>query len=262
METVTHGGRTTAYERAGDDREGAAVLYVHGSGANREIWRAQLDDGPQPATALDLSGHGDSADVDADPGFETLSAYADDVLAVADATGSDVLVGNSLGGAVCLHLVLERDASPAGLVLAGTGAKLAVMDDLRTWLDEAFDRAVEFLHAGNRLFHDPDHPAIEDSKATMGAVGQATTRRDFETCHRFDVRERLGEIDAPTLAVCGEHDGLTPPRYHEYLAENVPNASVAVLADAAHLAMIERPAAFDAALSAFVRELGDGTHRS
>ena len=262
METVTHGGRTTAYERAGDDRDGSRVLYVHGSGANREIWRAQLDDGPHPAIALDLSGHGDSDDVDADAGYEALSAYADDVLAVADATGSDVLVGNSLGGAVCLHLVLERDASPTGLVLAGTGAKLAVTDDLRAWLDEAFDRAIEFLHAGNRLFHDPDHPAVETSKATMRGVGQAITRRDFETCHRFDVRGDLGGIDAPTLAVCGEHDGLTPPRYHEYLAENVPDATLDVLDDAAHLVMIERPAAFDDALSGFVRELGEGTHRS
>ncbi|WP_049898588.1 alpha/beta fold hydrolase [Halococcus agarilyticus] len=262
METVTHGGRTTAYERAGDDREGASVLYVHGSGANREVWRAQLDDGPHPAIALDLSGHGDSEDVDADAGYEALSAYADDVLAVIEATDPEILVGNSLGGAICLHLVLERDVSPAGLVLTGTGAKLAVMDDLRAWLDEEFDRAIAFLHAENRLFHDPAHPAVENSKATMREVGQATTRRDFETCHRFDVRRQLGEIDAPTLAVCGEHDGLTPPRYHEYLAENVPNATATMLADAAHLAMIERPEAFDDALSGFVHEVGDGTHRS
>ena len=262
METITHGGRTTAYERAGDDREGARVLYVHGSGANRDIWRAQLDDSVRPAVALDLSGHGDSDDTDADPGYEALSAYADDVLAVADATDPEIVVGNSLGGAICQHLALERDTSPAGLVLAGTGAKLTVMDDLRAWLDEDFDRAVEFLHAENRLFHDTDHPAVESSKATMRETGQAVTRRDFETCHRFDIRGQLSEINATTLAVCGEHDGLTPPRYHEYLAENVPNASVAMLADAAHLAMIERATAFDDAIEEFVREIENDTHRS
>ncbi|EMA49409.1 MULTISPECIES: alpha/beta fold hydrolase [Halococcus] len=262
METVTHGGRTTAYERAGDDRDGARVLYVHGSGADREIWRAQLDEDTRPAVALDLSGHGDSEDVDADPGYEALSAYADDVLAVADATDAEILVGNSLGGAICQHLALERDASPAGLVLAGTGAKLTVMDDLRAWLDEDFDRAIEFLHAEDRLFHDTDRPAVESSKATMRAVGQATTRRDFETCHRFDVRGQLDGIDAPTLAICGEHDGLTPPRYHEYLAENVPNATATVLPDAAHLAMIEQPTAFDDAIEGFVREIEDEMPRS
>ncbi|EMA44239.1 alpha/beta fold hydrolase [Halococcus saccharolyticus] len=262
METVTHSGRTTAYEQVGSDRDGKRALYVHGSGADREIWRAQLDEGARPAVALDLSGHGDSADVDADPGYETLSAYADDVLAVADATDAEIIVGNSLGGAICQHLALERDASPAGLVLAGTGAKLTVMDDLRAWLDEDFDRAIEFLHGENRLFHDTDHPAVETSKATMAAVGQATTRRDFETCHRFDVRGELDGIDVPTLAVCGEHDGLTPPRYHEYLAENVPNATTTVLADAAHLAMIERPAAFDDTIDEFVRGIEDDTHRS
>lgn len=262
METITHGGRTTAYERAGDDRDGAAILYIHGSGADRGMWRTQLNDGPQPAVALDLSGHGDSADIDAAAGYETLSAYADDVLAVADATDCEIIVGNSLGGAVCQHLVLERDPSFAGVVLAGTGAKLAVMDDLRAWLDDDFDRAVEFLHEENRLFHDIDHPAVETSRATMDEIGQAVTRRDFETCHRFDVRGRLDEIDAPTLAVCGEHDGLTPPRYHEYLAENVPNATAAVIEDAAHLAMIERPAAFSHAIDEFVAGIEDDARRA
>jgi len=85
----------------------------------------------------------------------------------------------------------------------------------------------------------------------MTAVGQAVTRRDFETCHRFDVRDRLSEIDVPTLAVCGEHDHLTPPAYHESLAAKVPAATMAMVPKAAHLAMAERPTAFNEALAGF-----------
>jgi 3-oxoadipate enol-lactonase len=252
METSSHEGRTTAYEQVGEDRDGASVVYVHGSGADKDIWRGQLERSTRPGVALDLSGHGDSADIDAKPGYETLSAYADDVLAVVHETESEVLVGNSLGGAVCLHLALEREMSPTALVLAGTGAKLAVREDLLTWLDEDFEQAVEFLHGSGLLFHDPDTDALERSRTTMCAVGQAVTRRDLRSCHTFDVRRRLGEIDSPVLALCGEHDGLTPPRYHEYLAANIPDSDLTVLPEAAHLAMVERPDAFSDAIDNFL----------
>ena len=254
METVNHSGRETAYERS--DGEGAPVCYVHGSGLDHRAWRFQLNRSEQPAVALDLSGHGDSGNVDVDPGYETLSVYADDVLAVAEETNCEALVGNSLGGAVLLHLAFERDFSPEALVLCGTGAKLAVQEDVLTWLDEDFERVVEFLQGSGLIFHDPDPEILETSKATMFETGRKVTRRDLRSCHTFDARRRLGEIDAPTLALCGEHDGLTPPRYHEYLAENIPTSELAILPDAAHLAMLERPMAFNNVLDEFLSRIG------
>jgi pimeloyl-ACP methyl ester carboxylesterase len=257
METVTHDGRETAYRLAGgsrdEDTDSAEILYVHGSGATHRVWAGQYGpNGPaHPAVALDLSGHGDSADVETPPGPETLVAYARDVKAVAEATGADVLVGNSLGGAVCLHLAIETAFEPAALVLAGTGAKLTVLEDLRTWLAADFERAVAFLHGPDRLFHDADARTVERSKRAMRETGQAVTRRDFCTCHRFDVRERLSDIDTPTLALVGEHDGLTPPAYHQYLAEHT-GGEYAEIPDAAHLAMVERPAAFNQRVGAFL----------
>jgi pimeloyl-ACP methyl ester carboxylesterase len=263
METVTHHGRTTAYERAPTEGSGRAdadtggesaspICYVHGSGGDRGLWRAQLERVTRPAVALDLSGHGDSDDADADPGYEALSVYADDVLAVVEATDAGVLAGNSLGGAVALHLLVERAFTPEAVVLCGTGAKLTVLEDLRAWLAEDFERAIDFLHGPDRLFHDPAPEAVERSTATLRETGRATTRRDFETCHRFDVRDRLDEVGVPALALCGTDDGLTPPRYHEYLAEGISGGELAVVDDAAHLAMLERPAVFDAAVEDFL----------
>jgi len=261
MEFVPHHGRETAYRLAGDDDEtdGLDVLYVHGSGATHRVWAAQYGpDGPShPTTALDLSGHGDSDDIATDPGQETLSAYARDVVAVARETDTDVLVGNSLGGAVVQQIVLETEFEPAGLVLAGTGAKLTVIEDLREWLADDFERAVEFLHGDDMLFHDVDDRTVERSKAEIRDAGQAVTRRDFLTCHEFDVRGQLDEIDVPTLAVVGEHDSLTPPAYHEYLVKRLPDCEYGEIEDAAHLSMAECPAAFNRTM----REFLDGLQR-
>ena len=254
METVEHLGRETAYSYSDRGGDGPPVLFVHGSGGSHAVWKSQRRLADRwPVVALDLSGHGHSADIDASPGFTALAAYADDVVAVAEATDARVLVGNSLGGAVVMHVLLEREFSPDAAVLVGTGARLGVLDDLLEWLEEDFERAIGFLHGEDLLFHDPDPRLVETSKELMRETGRGVTYRDFLTCHRFDVRDRLGEIDVPTLSLYGEHDRLTPPWYHEYLAENVgADGRLAEIDDAAHLVMLERPAAFNEALASFL----------
>ncbi|ELY56941.1 alpha/beta fold hydrolase [Natronococcus jeotgali] len=253
METVRHQGRETAYDVADRGGTGPTVCFVHGSGGSRAAWKAQhrLAD-RYPVVAVDLSGHGDSEDVDADPGYTRLSAYADDVAAVLEETDADVLVGNSLGGAVAMHLLLEREPDVEAAVLTGTGARLGVLQDLLEWLADDFDRAVEFLHADDRLFHDPSPELREESIEGMYDCGRAVTERDFLTCHRFDVRKELHGIDVPTLVVYGEHDQLTPPQYHESLADEIDDAELVEISDAAHLAMLEQPAAFNEAVADFL----------
>lgn len=257
MQTVSHHGRDTAYRHARPEAAGPTALYVHGSGGNHRLWAGQY--GPRgpthPAVALDLAGHGSSPDVDTEPGPETLSAYAADVVAVARETGATVLVGNSLGGAVVQRVLLDGTLHPEAAVLAGTGAKLAVIAALRDWLAEDFDRAIEFLHEPGRLFLDPTPERRAASVEAMRDTGRAVTRRDFLTCHEFDVRDDLADVDVPTLALVGEADELTPVTYHEYLAETLPNCTLRVLSDAAHLAMVERAAAFNEAIGDFLQAL-------
>ncbi|MDS0276430.1 alpha/beta hydrolase [Halomicroarcula sp. S1AR25-4] len=254
METVAHHGRTTAYRVSSGDGDGPVALYVHGSGATHRVWANQYaPSGPtRPAAALDLSGHGESDDIDSPPGPETLAAYAADVVAVARAVDADVLVGNSLGGAVAQWVTLETDWRPEALVLVGTGPTLPVFDGLRDWLETDFDRAVAFLHGRDRLFHDADEELAARSREEMRETGQAVTRRDFLTSHQFDVTGRLEEIGVPTLAVCGEHDTLTPRSYHERLASEIPAGEFAVIPDAAHLAMLEQPAVFNETVQDFL----------
>jgi pimeloyl-ACP methyl ester carboxylesterase len=256
MERVTHDGRETAYRRFDRGGDGPTVCFVHGSGGTKDVWKSQARLADRfPGVAVDLSGHGDSDDVATPAGQETLDAYADDVVAVAEATDATVLCGNSLGGAVALRVAVERDLALDGLVLAGTGAKLAVAEPLRGALADDFERAVSLLHEPDRLFHDAPPEYVELSEAAMRECGRAVTERDFLTCHRFDVRERLDEVGVPALALVGAHDELTPPAYHEYLADGIPAGELAELPDAAHLAMLEAPAAFNEALSAFLSRL-------
>ena len=248
METVFHDGRTTAYRATGFG-SGPQICHVHGAGGTHGVWVEQYGDrNGTPAVAVDLSGHGDSDDVDTAPGTETVEAYADDVVAVCEATGASVLCGHSMGGAVALWVALERDLGLEALVLADSGAKLSVDDGLLESLERNFESAVASLHVPDTLFHDPDDELVEVSERGLLSTGSAVTLRDFRTCDAFDVRDRLGEVTLPTLAVCGEHDRMTPPRFHGYLAAELSDCEFEEIPGAAHMSMLERPERFNEAV--------------
>lgn len=256
MNTVSHHGRTTTYRVDETGGDGDPVLFVHGSGVDGRLWQEQRRlASRRPVVTLDLSGHGGSEDVAAAPGGETLNAYASDVIAVAREIDARTFVGASLGGATALTIALERSLSPDALVLTGSGAKLAVLSDLLDWLRSDFEQAVEFLHRTDVMFHDADSTLVDQFKQTMYETGQAVTRRDFETCHQFDVRARLEEVEVPALALVGEYDRLTPRWYHEYLADNLPDCRLRIIDDAAHLTMLEQPGRFNDALREFFDEV-------
>jgi pimeloyl-ACP methyl ester carboxylesterase len=268
METLTHDGRTVAYRRTGSGD--APVLYVHGAGGDHRLWVHQYaPHGVGPAVAVDLTGHGGSDDADLGPGEATLDAYAADAVAVARETGARAVVGNSMGGAVALWATLEHGLDPDALVLCGTGAKLGVgrvarraMDSssgqgprevpLLDLLEDDFDAAVEALSAPDLLFHDADPDTVERATAAMRETGSEVTLRDFRTCDRFDVRDRLDEVAVPALALTGAHDGMTPPAFTEYLGAELPDCETALLDECAHLSMLERPAAWNERVRRFL----------
>ena len=69
----------------------------------------------------------------------------------------------------------------------------------------------------------------------------------------FDLTARLGEVRAPTLVIAGAQDVSTPIERAVELVDGIVGAELEVL-DAAHLANVEQPADFTAAL---VRHLAD-----
>lgn len=258
MEHVTHDGRVTAYHDATAETD-HRTLYIHGSGGTHSLWAKQYGRPEHDAVALDLSGHGESEDIDLGPraGLDAMEAYADDAVAVARETDATVLCGNSLGGAVAMTVALDRDVDLDGLVLVGTGAKLGVADELLDALANDYDAAVEALLDEDMLYHQMTDDRRADTREIFTGVGPRATGRDFRACDAFDVRDRLDGIEVPALVINGEHDGLTLPRFHEYLAEHLPNARHVELADTAHMPYFERPDAFDTAVDEFLAETAD-----
>ncbi|HUN28947.1 MAG TPA: alpha/beta hydrolase, partial [Alphaproteobacteria bacterium] len=74
-------------------------------------------------------------------------------------------------------------------------------------------------------------------------------------CDAFDRIGQLAEVTLPVLAVTGERDVLTPPKFAQSLADRIPGASARIVPRAGHLAMAERPGEVNEALRAFVNHV-------
>jgi 3-oxoadipate enol-lactonase len=67
---------------------------------------------------------------------------------------------------------------------------------------------------------------------------------------KLNTTPRLKEIKRPVLAIAGEQDAAAPGT--RYIGENVPGAKLVMIPQAAHIANIEQPDAFNRALREFL----------
>jgi pimeloyl-ACP methyl ester carboxylesterase len=70
----------------------------------------------------------------------------------------------------------------------------------------------------------------------------------------YPIRDRLSEISCPTLIVWGRRDWLVPVKDADKFERLIPNSRKVVYEGTGHMAMLERPAAFNALVDEFLAE--------
>jgi pimeloyl-ACP methyl ester carboxylesterase len=200
---------------------------------------------------LDLPGHGRSKG----PGRDTIEGYAEAVAAFLRVVGIEqaVVAGHSMGGAIAMRLALDYADRVAALVLVATGARLRVASTILEGIGSDFEGTVQLIT--RFAWSSEGRPSlIELGRQALLEAGPDVLLGDFIACDRFDVMARLGEIEAPTLVIAGSADRLTPLKYARFLNEHLPDARVAIIEDAGHMVMLERPAEAAQAVQEFLRE--------
>lgn len=203
---------------------------------------------------VDHRGHGESP---VPPGPYTVEALAGDVVALLDRLGIErvAFCGLSLGGAVGMRLALDAPERIERLVLCCTAARFGAPE---TWTDRAATVRARGMEAValtvlQRWF---TPAAAPETVARLRALLLATPAEGYAACCEaiagHDMRGALGGIKAPTLAIAAADDPATPPAQLEAIRDEIAGARLEVIDRAAHLANVERPAAFTGALTDFV----------
>ena len=87
----------------------------------------------------------------------------------------------------------------------------------------------------------------------MASVPEATYRAMMLALMGFDQRNALKDIAVPTLVLSGSKDNNAPAPMMAKMATYIPSANYVELDGVGHLANLERPAAFNAALDQFLK---------
>jgi pimeloyl-ACP methyl ester carboxylesterase len=220
---------------------GTPIILIHGAAANHVIWSGELRrlEGRR-VLAVDLLGHGRSeAEVP-----ETIQAHVEALLKWMDALEIEraIFAGHSMGGAIAQQIALSAPTRCAGLILMATAAKLPVNPNILNLVRSDKQQVAEMI---NKWEWSPTAPAELKAKALarLLEVPAEQMYRDYAACNNFDISDRLAEITMPTLVISGELDKMAPRAWQEALVAGLPNATLAIIEQAGHYLILEKPQA-------------------
>jgi len=237
------------------------LVFVNSLGTDWRMWDPQaaaLEDRFR-IVRYDTRGHGQSG-VPAEPA--TIDQLGRDLLALLDHLGIERahVCGLSLGGLTALWLAARHPERVARLVLADTAGRIG---STAGW--EARIAAVRaggmvavrdtvvarFLSAAFRSRHPDITQAIGATLTRTDPVGYMAACAALRDANLWTL---VPTIRSPALVIAGALDETTPPAQAAALHAALAESELVILPNAAHLANIEQPEAFNAALLAFLTQ--------
>lgn len=254
------GSIATARGRIGFSETGGGkatpIIFLHGVGSDKSVWAPQLEyfGRSRRAVAFDYPGYGESEFIPA----ATRDDYAASILAAMDALGIEraQVCGLSLGGVIAIAMHAAAPSRCASLIIADS---FAVHPDGQAIHDRSVAasrsmsmRALAEARAGVLLGSAATLALKTEVIETMAAIDLAAYRLGTAAVWLADQRDRAAAIDVPTLIMVGEEDRITPPALSEELHRLIPGSRLERVVAAGHLANIEQPPAFNAAIESFL----------
>jgi proline iminopeptidase len=276
-------GYRTWYRIVGDlDSDASPLLALHGGPGSTHHYFAPLERlaDERPVIVYDQLGCG-SSDRPTDVEW-SVELFRDEVAAVREQLGLERihLLGTSWGGMLAQEHFLSGASGIQSIVLSSTLASIEewaaeqrrLLRELPAELVDVFER---LDRAGK--YGDPEYKRIEELYFDRHFYRGPKPRAELERMNAerapdvyvamqgpnewtitgrlrgWDVRDRLHEIDVPTLVVRGRYDMCTAP-IAATLVEGIASAREVVLEHSSHTPVLEETERYLEVLSAFLAE--------
>ncbi|TVP33305.1 3-oxoadipate enol-lactonase [Streptomyces griseus subsp. griseus] len=233
-----------------DGPEDAPVLVIGPSlGTTWHMWDRQVPELSQHWRVFryDLPGHGGA------PAHAAASVadLADRLLATLDGLGVQRFgyAGCSIGGAVGADLALRHPHRVASLALVASSPRFGTADEFRRRGVIVRTNGLEpMARTAPEHWFTPGFAAAQPAIVEWAVQMVRTTDPGCyiaacEALAAFDIRGALGRIGVPTLVLVGAEDQVTGPAEARTLVAGIPDARLALVPGASHLAPVEQPAA-------------------
>jgi 3-oxoadipate enol-lactonase/4-carboxymuconolactone decarboxylase len=211
---------------------------------------------------IELPGHGEAPAL---TGPYTVEGLGEQVLATMDArrAAKASVAGLDLGGLVAIWLAAKRPDRVDRLAVCCAAPRFGTAE---SWNERA---ATVRAHGTGKLaagslecwFTEPfrSRPAAQQLAAALSAVDDEAYALCCEFAAVTDLHDQLKSITAPTHVIAGSDDPSAPPEGATSTMRSVRGAGLTVIPQAAHLANVERPDMFNAALLGHL--VGDAAER-
>lgn len=245
------------YEISG---HGVPLIFIHGLGSSTLDWEAQVPEFSRNyrVISVDLRGHGRSA---APRGPYTIDLFASDVAALLGKLSMEPahVVGLSMGSAVAWHLALDYPDLVRTLVLTNMSAEVPV----KAWRDKwmFYSRVLMVRVMGMRQVGKMLAPRLyprAEQETLRRKIVRRWSRNDKKAYVQalyalkdWSVMDRLGEVRCPVLVIAADQD-YSPLSHKKEYTRRMPGAQLTVVEDARHALPMEKPAAFNNVLAAFL----------
>jgi pimeloyl-ACP methyl ester carboxylesterase len=218
--------------------EGAVLILLHGGLANSDYWGAEVPvlSRSHRVITVDSRGHGRSTRNEQPFGYDLMAA---DVVALMDRLdiAEAGLVGWSDGAIIGLDLAMHHpDRISAVFSFAANADPSGVREDLGQ--NATFNRFIARAGEEYRRFS----PTPGDYDAFVAAITKMWATQPNWTA------SDLRSIRVRTVIADGDHDEAIKLPHTEMLAREIPGASLLIVPDASHFAMLQAPALFNAAV--------------
>lgn len=221
---------------------GDPVLLIHGGLGHADIWASQVAELSKTHKVIvaDSRGHGRSTR-DAQPfGYDLM---ASDYLALLDYLKIDktALVGWSDGGIIGIDIALTH---PERLTKVYAQAANVTTDGVDPGVETNKTFGAYIERSGKDYARLSKTPGEYD--AFLEQISQMWASQPNWT------KEQLATITTPIAVVSGDHDEAIKREHTDYMASVIPGATLIILPNASHFAMLQAPDEYTASVIEFI----------
>lgn len=207
--------------------------------------------------APDLPGFAGSA---ATPSPDSLEGFSEILVEFLSSIGVErfSFLGHSTAGMIAQQIALDYSNRVERLVLYGTSSSGELPQRFET-----FDQTIAKLESDGietsarglaaAWFVDGKNNPFYEFCAGAGAGADLDSAiRTLRAVAKWRVTDRLGEIEVPTLIMCGDVDCSTHPEESIALWRGIRDSKLCIVPDCAHNVHLEAPEVFNRVLSKFL----------
>ncbi len=225
------------------------LVFIHGAGNEGDVWRYVKPylKGSCKIHTPDLPGHGKT-----DGTVTSIDGYAAWVLEYIkkNRLSDVVLIGHSMGGAVCIKCA--KDENISALVVVDSGLKLPVSPKIINGLKEDLQKTIKTIAKWSFSKSAPED--MIKNAVKMMLDNKKAILNDFLACSSYSGYEAAKDINIPSMVIVGDSDVMTPLELAKETSQAL-KADFATIENAGHMVQIENPKMLSQRIFDFLKDI-------